>query len=670
MVTRMLAYLTLGLYLVTGTVAVRLIAPKNLTLSFSTSYFDHFKPSSLKGDTAELIIPKIEFAEIKFPVDKPKAVLVKVAAVKAPLTIVSKHELNFREPVILDKIKAQYQLLTDVVAFYRPAPSAILADIPQTKPEVDLKVDEVSTKLAAAIDAPVETIEEDLSFFEYPVDEAAPAVKEDLVASAAPEVVEEVVPQVIHKDISPREPAPKQAEEVVVDDLIAFDYSSAKQDIANNVVPTVSKVTTHKPATVQNQVVSGQEAVRPLKPNPAPVPNPVVQPDKTKKLKTYQAQLTIQITGSDLKRNTNLNGFEVRFQDDQGEAVEDFGHGSVVINEVMAHPQMTRSATILKRGFVPTSTDLILEEGVSEVSIPMIEEDLFNEEIQSFESNGPVGALLVELDEKAEYAKIDAQYGKMIKLDADLKAIDGEDFTYQLFVGIKAGNILVSYKNFNGEVASKIVHIHEREVTFEANYFENLGTQTFKLTEEDLLAREQSPLIISEEQVKQFATGKSAVKVNDHTFKMDFGTSVLATRQYLELNHQSEPVFIGMKNRGSISVPSESFMRFILSNIEGKNMTNRCVIQVNLEKKASHFEVGSESVGQSLMVTSQVLDKDGKFYDSISDKSRKIIVVGELQNSEHLNSDGKVNLKITYQDKSVQFVNSYCSANTYLVEQL
>lgn len=70
------------------------------------------------------------------------------------------------------------------------------------------------------------------------------------------------------------------------------------------------------------------------------------------------------------------------------------------------------------------------------------------------------------------------------------------------------------------------------------------------------------------------------------------------------------------------------------------------------------------------MTYTQVLDNDGKFYDNLSDKTQKIIVVGESEGPEQISPDAKINIKIQYQDGSVQFLNSYCSPNTYLVEQL
>jgi hypothetical protein len=365
-----------------------------------------------------------------------------------------------------------------------------------------------------------------------------------------------------------------------------------------------------------------------------------------------------------------VQGFEVRFQDDLSEMMEDYGSGEVIFETKMNQPKMTRAVTLLKRGYVPTSTEIILEEGTGSVSIPLIEEETLNDLILPFERKGAVGAVLVELDDETDVAKLDVPFGDVVKLNGDFKKTENEDFRYQLFIGVQSGNAMVSYHRGNGEVVSKILHVHENELTYDANFYEDVINEKIRLYEEDLLAKENSPLIISGDQVKIFATNSKAKKINNHTYKMNFGSSHLGGRRYLELNHQSEPVFVGLRDNSHVTVPSENFMRFILSNVEGSKLGNRCLVQINLTKKAEKIDVASESVGQSLMTSTQMLDSDGKFYDSLSNKTRKVIIIGEGQGGSEVSPDAKVNIKIQYQDGSVQFLNSYCSPNTYLVEQL
>lgn len=666
--TRMFTYFTLFMYLVVGVVAVRVFSPDVSTVEVSSSYLKYFSKTEFKTSEAEAVVaPEIAFNEIKFPVER-KVVTTKKVIVKAPIVApkvetVAKHELPFHEAVVLSPVVVKEQLETNLVALYQ---------------DFKYETDVVSTKLAANFE-----VESEPEFFEYPTEEKKVEENKKEEIAVAPAPVDEIVEEVNVVDNLSQDKAP--TEEVTVDDLVAFDYSKAQQDVKEEKVPTVSTVTT------QNTVLQGTSVPTVLQ---APMTMTNVsksQPKKTQKpvtthqqdaltdkgmglvqeeAKTFQNRVTIQITGTDFKQTHEEVGFEVRPQDDLSESVSDYNNGSVSLDSDLAQPNMTRSVTILKRGFAPTNTDLILEEGASEVTVPMVSENTFNEMIAPYESRGPIGVVLVELDDEVESASLDVPYSQVLKLDEDMKITTDSNFTYQLFVGVKAGNAMLSYKSANGEVTSKIVHIHERELTFETNFFEPSVSEKVTLVEEDLLSKDKMPLILSSEEVRQFATEKTAKKINDHTYKTDFRKTLLGGRKYLELGHQQEPVFVGYKNEMTLEIPSENFMRYILSRFEGSKLGNRCLVQVNLSKKASRVDVAAESAGENLQTSTQILDSDGKFYDSVGEKSQKVIVVGENQGSQDYSQDAKINLKITYQDGSIQYLGSYCSPNTYLVEQL
>lgn len=716
MLTRMLAYLTLVTYLVVGTVAVRFCLPGSASISFTTSYLNLVSDAPIKVVAAEpMAAPEIKFAKIRIPREPKvvKALKQVVVAQNVHTEIIESemvqkvstpNELPFHEPVVLQKVVTNSELPTNLVASYK--------DFSFTETAMaEVKQDVVSTKLAAS-----ENVEPE--FFEYPeatviqpvepkqtVDnmpaektaavEATPEAEVEEVATLLEQENSEVAEPVV-AEAAPQEPeffdyqaalttqnekvsaAPEAkviqpAPQIVLPadpNLVTFDYPKASQAIAAQTIPTVSVVGSHK-----------------RKPSIMPEPNQTEEEESntvgSNKLKaspvnpqivhhSYPVSLSIVAMSSDLNKNEPLQDFELRFQDDVSETLEDFGSGEVVIETILSQPKMTRSMTVHHRGHVPTSTDIILQsESVpGSVSIPLIQQDAFNEVQEPFESKGSVGALLIELEDDTKIAKLDVPFGDVIKLDGDFKKTEQDDFRYQLFVGVQSGNAMVSYHRENGEVVSKILHIHENEVTYDANFYEDVVNEKVRLYEDNLLAKESSPLIVSGEQVKIFAVQGSAKKINNHTYKMNFGASHLGGRRYLELNHQSEPVFVGFRENNNINVPSESFMRFILSKVEGAKLGNRCLVQVNLSKKAEKFDVGSESVANSLMTYTQILDEDGKFYDSLSEKTQKIIVVGESQASGEMSPDAKINIKIQYLDGSTQFLNSYCSPNTYLVEQL
>ncbi len=684
----MFAYFTLLAYLVVGTVAVRVLAPESVELSLSTTYLSLFSKTTISESTeASIIEPsKMAFADIKFPKEVVKVAVKKTVQPKKVMkpveeafqvVQVAKNELPFHEPVKLAAVQFDYSLPTNLVALYQDL--SIKEDV--IVADASVVEDKVSTSMAASVDAEPEFFEYEkaevveVAKTETPKEEKTEPVsqsREDVVAEVAQDLANDELVAFDYSQADAPAKADSVAEEVHIGDLmvaektvkavepvaappiqgvVAFDYSKASADVAQNKIPTFTKVTTQKSLPIEEVSEKGFEK------------SALVAPSIT-------SQLTIKASGMNLKSVKDLSGFEVRFQDDQSLSLEDYGTGEVKINEAIASKQMTRSITVLKRGYMPTSTDVILEDVVAGVSIPLVQEEVFNKEIEAYESRGAVGALLVELDDTTEIAKLDVPFGKVITLDGNLKKTTRDDFRYQLFIGAQAGNAYLTYVGADGVKVSKIVHIHEREVTFDANFYDDAGTQKLTLLEEDLLSKEKSPLIIGSDSVKIFATDITGKKVNDHTYKMNFGKTHLGGRQYLELTHHSEPIFVGLKENKTLSIPSERFMRYVLSNFEGGNLGNRCLVQVNLSKQVSKVDVGSESVGSNLMTYTQMLDTDGKFYESASNKTEKVVIVGENQGGATTNMDGRINIKVEYTDGSNEYLNTYCSPNSYLVEQL
>jgi len=654
-----LTYFTLASCLVVGSSAVRMYLANDKKISINTSYINVL--SGLKLPKQEIQLPKTivrNFREIEFPSmqmtyveEIPKVINItfkKKATTPAPVKVQNYKEsvLPFFEPIALSPIYFEGSLPKNLVALYEP-----IKDFEEVKTmlaEAAPKVEDIVSTVSAA-----PTTNAEPEFFEYTQDELRP-----VVATTENKKEEKVIKG---KDA---------VEEVAIDDLVAFDYSKANQDIVQNKLPTMSKVT--------HSIVSSTVPVS--MPNQAKKIAPEVKKEDPKAKQAEEKSLlrapakkvsmVIQAVGTDLKYTKPVTGFEIRFQDDLSEILEDHNSGSALFEEKLSESSMTRSVTILKRGYAPTNTELIVESGSTDISLPLIEEHKFNEYMESSLKKGAAGAILVELDDETEYAKIDAPSAEPINMDGDLKITKTNDFRYQFFTGVRAGNVLITYKDNKGNLLSKIIHVHENELTYDANIYESVKDEKLVLNEEDLLAKEKEPLIIAADQVKEFASNKESVKINDHTYKVGMNRQLLASRRYFELTHQNEPIFIGTRSNNNVSVPSENFMRYVLSKLEGQKLGNRCLVQVNLSKKAQRVDVGSESSANSIVTFTQVLDKNGKFYDSVGEKTQKIIVVGENQGAPELNQDGKINLKITYQDGSVQYMGSYCSPNTYLVEQL
>jgi hypothetical protein len=717
---RLLGYVTILASLFVGSLTVRILVPQQTVLLFDTRYLESIKDIRISPAAEEKISsPEMAFHEITIPVFAPakKAVAGTVApeqkispdvprVVVAPETV-SDYELPFHEVVTIDAVHFHNEIVVSHESLFSGLKPDVLVASATSVVE-----DKVETKLAQAEKKGDQAEDEELDdfFFEYAssapqaqVKSVSPETKKDMttqpettqtVSESAPQENDEASGKMFYdypsnpelqgtsapvisagnlKSIQQNEkntPSPEKAEEVSINDMIAFDYSGAQKGIQANLVPTVSSVTTHprpgksskhpKSSKNKNQKRGKAEGLVPESNSLVSGFAPIHQTART----------IVQVTSTDFEKPQIETNFELRFNDDSSDIHEDFGGGAVTLEDELYQPRMTRSVTVIKRGFIPTNNDLILEKGETTLSLPVIEERAFNSLMEPFGNRGFIGAVLVELDDKTEDVDLDVSYGKALTLDGDMKITSKSDYRYKLFVGVRAGNALLMYRHVNRQKVSKIIHVHEHEVTFDANVYDNLQRLRVVLEEEELLASGQSALTTSAERVRVFATNKTAKKINQNTYELDFGMGLLGERNYIELNHQDEPIFIGFRQNKKVQIPSENFMRHVISNLQGRDISNRCIVQINLAKGLDKVVVGSESVNQTLETQTQMLDQDGKFYDSPSDKTKKIIIIGEAQGSDDNSRDARINIKLNYVDGSVEYLGSYCSPNSYLVEQL
>lgn len=666
----------------TGVLAVSClsVAAVNVRMMMSTSSSTSFTipDISFSNSIAQnniSIVEKIEtkMNELKFEektAEAPRKVAksltpAKIAAPVAQQFITLKEEsINFNEPVKLTAVKYDYSLPQNLVALaidfkYVPAKAPVM--VAEVKKTEEVKEDSVSTIMAAP--AAVAVVEEEPVFFEY-AEMKAPKTQEKIV-----EAKEEVKPVVKSEVVSLK----KADYEKMADEFIAFDYS-AKSEVAEAVKKTetktapvaeAQKVNAALPVLVEVSDLPAEKEVTTQKVAPAVKK---VAKVNTQVSKASAVVMSIQAKATNFKKNKDVNNFEVRFQDNLNEIYEDFGAGSV---EMLTHTNsvMNRSMVLLKRGYAPTNTDLIVENN-SKAVLPLIEEEVFNSLLDEVSTSAAHGALLIEFDDETESVRLDGAYASELLLDENLRTTKAETYRYKLFLGINAGNMLVTYRDFNGAETAKIVHIHERELTFDANLYEAAQDLKVSFYEEGLLSKELSPLIIKGDQVRVFATENVSTKLNQNTHKLNFKKHLLGERKYLEVNHLEEPIFVGLKENTKVVLPSENFIGLVLSKFENRKLGNRCIVQLNLDAPVADFFVGSESAGSNLVTSTQILDQDGKFYDSVGPKSNKILILGENHAPADQSRDGKINVKIDYLDGSTRFVTSYCSPNTYLVEQL
>lgn len=382
--------------------------------------------------------------------------------------------------------------------------------------------------------------------------------------------------------------------------------------------------------------------------------------------KTYKSTNTISLDSINYtdKSLQKIHQFEIRFQDDIDEIVRDHGDGFVKL-ELNLNTQMNiRRASIYASGHYPTSVDLVFEGGDANISIPMFEISSFDKIINESSITGLGASLLIELDETTEDIDINVEtkYEDKLYLNENLKPVDRSEsnFMYILFLGVAPGNTLVYFKDTKNIVSSKMIHLTEKEIYYDPNFYANVLDDSFQLYEENLLSECKGMLNISEEEITPLGIKSKTNKKSLNEYSLEHMIYPLGTRKYYELSHLSESLFIGRWSESAITVPTEDYINHVMSNFEINQ--NECLVQVNLTKKLKESFINAQSGEGNARVQLRFLDEDGSFYEDVSDSSGRIFIVAE--------DEGIINIKLNYIDGSSQYLQSFCMSSMYLIEQL
>ena len=402
--------------------------------------------------------------------------------------------------------------------------------------------------------------------------------------------------------------------------------------------------------------------------NPKPI-IPYIRPSTPVKDISHQADISLTLTDIDTAKE--LNNFELRFKDDFNESYSDDKNGEILISQQMSSSLLSRSALILRQGYVPTNFDLVYEdEGhgkVTNLSVPLISnENLYKLYSKYGGSVSEGGTILVELSDDTEDADIDVKHGKKVYLNDRFNTVKSEDydFNYIMFLGVEQGNANLSFKLSDDSTVSKLVYVTESEVYYEPNYyFEKSDNLSFY--EINPLNQNSYERSVDKSEIRVLGEDASVSNLNNNTLKVAKTIIPLGSRKYYEVKHLEESIFIGKWDKQNVEIPSEDYLRFILDQFDKAKLESSCMVQINLPKSkkvTTHQVQFRDSRGDHAIVDSLALDNDGMLYEDVSFNTTKIFVSASTK--------GIIDLKVSYDDGSVDYLKSFCSEDTYWVEQL
>ena len=103
----------------------------------------------------------------------------------------------------------------------------------------------------------------------------------------------------------------------------------------------------------------------------------------------------------------------------------------------------------------------------------------------------------------------------------------------------------------------------------------------------------------------------------------------------------------------------------VLSSFGLEDLEKRCLVQVNLRNAPSEILIDGDSSLGPIDLETKFLDREGVFetdVENLNELTNQIFILGDLQ--------GVVNIRIDYINGQSDILETICSSDDYLVEQL
>jgi len=176
------------------------------------------------------------------------------------------------------------------------------------------------------------------------------------------------------------------------------------------------------------------------------------------------------------------------------------------------------------------------------------------------------------------------------------------------------------------------------------------------------LGMSSSPLDLSAGSITSFLDEKNPVKTSESSYEIKIPWSVKGMRNYFSFAYLSDNIFVGMDRDQEVELPSKEFIGEILRSFNMDSLGAECVLQINLSGEVADLQIQAESERGPANFDHTYLDRDGVFTPELSPLSQKYFAIGY--------EEGIFSIKITYQDGKHDYLRTYCSPSTYLLEQL
>lgn len=362
------------------------------------------------------------------------------------------------------------------------------------------------------------------------------------------------------------------------------------------------------------------------------------------------------------QKSSQVRAFEFVPDYDRADRRDDQSGGEIGFGYSLSGEMNTQTGVVIARGMIPTRVELNLSaQAIFEV--PLINEAGIQKFLQKRGLAIEGNLMLLAIDPSIIDTEIDSRFAERLFFDKNFKLLSSSSgASFVLYAGVKSGNILIRYLLSNKDSSQKIVYVGDGEMYYEDAEFKNLGRETFTFTTRNVLGQKRKELIIDGNDINYFYTNITAKKKALNAYDMKIPTLASGMRKYFEFKHLNDSVFVGSSDGREIEIPSNEFIGKVLEINQVNSLDERCVVQLNLTKDVRSIVANGKNRSGEMFVETTFLDSDGAFSRDNFELAEKAFMVGDLE--------GQFSVKIEYSDDSTQFLKTFCSPGTYLVEQL
>jgi hypothetical protein len=352
----------------------------------------------------------------------------------------------------------------------------------------------------------------------------------------------------------------------------------------------------------------------------------------------------------------NLSQIDLTFLDSDERL---FDHGAGYIS--LANFE-NRKFYLYRTDYVRTVTQVKPNE-LSEQFVPLFTEKYFKRLAGS--KYKEEASLLIRLDDTTEDVLVNAN-SKVLKyyLSSELKIVDRQTdaYEYVLFIRLNPGNHVINYVRVDNTYIQKIMYLGISELTYEDNGYEHETSDKFRLVEQNLMGRKAIQLNIRSTEIKLFSSNIFPRKEGLNDYIYDDLFTPHGVRRYYELAHLTFNLYMGREKHRKVEIPDEQYVSEVMRNFNINKLEGRCLVQFNFSKHLKEYTLNAMNDGHSMYTEELLLGRDGVFYDLVLENTEKLFVLGD--------KPGVMNIKFEFLDNTSQYVESFCSSDAYLVEQI